>query len=109
MSSTLIMGAAGALSWGLNLIVTLALIAVCATIVRKHRPDAAPILLGALIFELLVSLGSYALSITMSRWVGSSGYLEAQALNTAVSGIARAGARTLLLWGIIRLALPQHA
>lgn len=98
---------ASGLSWGLGLIVTLALIAVIATVVRKHRPDVAPILLGAVIFELLVSLGSYAVTLTMSRIVGAS-FIEAQAVNTAISGIAHAGARTLLLWGIIRLAQPMN-
>jgi len=100
---------ASALSWGLGLIVTLALIAAIAIVVRKHRPDAAPILLGAVIFELLVSIGSYAVSLTLSRMIGAGGYLEAQAVNTAVAGIAHAGARTLLLWGIIRLAQPASA
>jgi len=109
MSSAAMIGLSSALSWGLGLIVTLALIAVIATVVRKHRPDAAPILLGAVIFELLISIGSYAMSVTMSRILGTSGYVEAQALNTLVAGIGHAGARTLLLWGIVRLAQPPGA
>src|ERR1700742_1573338 len=105
MSSTLMISLAGAFSWGLGTIVLLAFIVAIATVVRRHRPDAAPLLLGAMLFELLITLTSYATTIVLPRLtsVSSGGgypsYIEAQAASTVVFSVAHAASRALLLWG----------
>jgi hypothetical protein len=95
-------------------LVLIAFIVAIATVVRRHRPDAAPILLGAMIFEFFISSAAYATSLVLPRLVsmgasaGYGNYIEAQALSTVLFSVAHATARACLLWGIIRLAQPLN-
>ena len=115
MSSNLIMGLAGTISWGISALVMIAFIVAIAITVRKHRPDAAPLLLGATIVEFLISLAGLAASYLIPRLVtmgGTSGYdryVGAQALSSVTFSVAHAAARILLLWGLLRLAQPPQA
>jgi len=100
-------------SWSSSLVVSLTFMVVIATVVRRHRPDVAPLLLGATIFELLTTVCGFGVSMLLLRFlsptVGMGVYGPAQALNTTVTALLHAGARGLLLWGIVRLARPADA
>jgi hypothetical protein len=110
-SPTLFIGVASAFSLLLNLSVLIAFVVVVLTIVRRHRPDAVALLLGALVLELLLTCASYATSLILPQLVGTLGgvgrYAEAQAINVFVFALAHAATRGLLLWGIVRLARPM--
>jgi hypothetical protein len=112
-SSSLFLGVAGVFSWFIALAVLVAFVVVIATVVRRHRPDALPILLGAIIFEILITICSFVATIVLPRFatpaLGMAGYAETQAINTVVFALAHAAARSLLLWGVIRLAQPARA
>ena len=113
MSGTGILGVAGAISWGIGLLVLIAFIVVIATVVRRHRPDATPILLGAIGFECAISIAANVTPIVLSRFLSVSGpsggsYMEAYALSNLIFSIAHAAARALLLLGIVRLAEPAN-
>jgi hypothetical protein len=109
-SSSLIFAAASMFSWGVSLVVSLTFIVVIATVVRRYRPDAAPILIGALVFELLITVYAAGASVILARITSTSmgieGYAQAQAISTSVIALLHASARALLLWGIVRLARP---
>jgi hypothetical protein len=106
------LGVAGVISLGVGLLVLIAFIAVIATVVRRHRPDTAPILLGAVAFECVISLAAYAAQIALPRFfsvsASSGGYMEAYALSNVIFSVAHAAARAFLLWGIVRLAEPPN-
>ena len=107
------MGVASVISWGVGLLVLIAFFAVIVTVVRRHRPDAAPILLGAISFECLISLAASATWIVLPRFLSVSGpsggsYTEAYALSNVIFSVAHAAARGFLLWGIVRLAEPAN-
>jgi len=104
---------ASLISWGVGLLLLLAFFVAIATVVRRHRPDAAPILLGAISFECLISLAAYATQVALPRFFSMSGpsggsYMEAYALSNVIFSVAHAAARAILLWGIIRLAEPAN-
>lgn len=109
-SSALFMGAASAFSLLLNLAVLIAFVVVVLTVVRRHRPDAVALLIGALALEFLLTCVSYAASLILPQiagWLGGvARYAEAQAVNVFVFALAHAATRGLLLWGIVRLARP---
>ena len=108
------LGVAGVVSWSVSSSVLIAFIVVIAIVVRRHRPDVAPILLGAMIFELLISAVSYVTQLVLPRFMsvsgasGSGGYMEAYVLSTLLFSVAHAAARLFLLWGIVRLAQPPR-
>lgn len=112
-SLSFIFAAAGMLSWVMGLGVSLIFIVVIATIVRRYRPDAVPLLLAAMVLELLIAVCGGGISMFLPSFVGASMgmkvYAQVQALNTSVVALLHAGARGLLLWGIVRLARPAHA
>jgi len=110
MSSTaLILGIAGATSWGLSLLLTFVFILVVATVVRRHRPDVAPVLLLALGLDFLFTVLSFAAQLLIPRLLGDvSLYAEVQAVNTLVTALVHAGTRGLLIWSVVRLASPTH-
>jgi hypothetical protein len=110
MSGTAIVGVASVISWAVGLLMLIAFTIVIVTVVRRHRPDAAPILLGAISFECLISLAAYAGQIALPHFVSPSGggYMEAYALSNVIVSVAHAGARAFLLWGIVRLAEPPN-
>ena len=91
---------------GVGLLVLVAFIVVIATVVRRHRPDVTPILLGAMAFECLISLVATVSQAALPRFVGMSSYTEAYVLSSAIFSVAHAAARLFLLWGIVRLAQP---
>jgi hypothetical protein len=99
-------------SWGVSLVVSLTFIIVFATVVRQYRPDVAPLLIGAVVFELLISLCAAGASVMLTRIISTSmgveGYAQAQAISTSIVALAHASARALLLWGIVRLARPAE-
>lgn len=108
-SSTLFLGIAGALAWGVGLLVELVFIVVVVVLVRPRRPDAAAILLLGLGLELLFSLASIATQLLLPRLIMGSGadmktYAEAQGLSTLAASLGHAVARALLIWGVVRLA-----
>ena len=108
-SSSLLIGAASVFSVLVNLAVLGVFVVVILTVVRRHRPDAAPILVGAIAFELLLTCLSYVVSMMLPRFAmvgGVAGYAQAQAVNVFVFTLAHVAARGLLLWGIVRLARP---
>ncbi|HEX2670865.1 MAG TPA: hypothetical protein VHM25_08335, partial [Polyangiaceae bacterium] len=112
-SGTTIVGVASVISWGVGLLVLIAFFVVIVTVVRRHRPDATPILLGAISFECLISLAAYATQIALPRFLSVSGpsgggYMEAYALSNVIFSVAHAAARGFLLWGIVRLAEPLN-
>jgi hypothetical protein len=118
-SSNALLTFVGFITSGIGVLLPVAFIVVIATVVRGHRPDAAPILLGAMIFECLISVVSYAalfalpdlVSVSAPSASGRSSFTEAYALSNLVFGLAHAMASSLLLWGIVRLAQPpsrQH-
>lgn len=114
------MGVAGVITFGVGLVLLIAFLVAIATVVRRNRPDVAPILLGAVIFECLISIASYAMQVVLPRfggWVfslgsssagssGTSSYVEAYVLSNTIFSVAHAMARACLLWGIVRLAEP---
>jgi uncharacterized membrane protein len=104
--------AAGALSWLFTLGTQLAFLVAIATLVRRHRPDASPVLLGAVIFELLVTGCSYVAELILpaltARSTGIPGYMTARAISNVVFAGGHSAAQLLLLWGIIRLARPSE-
>ena len=108
--STLIFGIAGATSWGLGLLLLCVFIVVVATVVRRHRPDVAPILLLALGLEFVSTVASFALQMLLPRLLlgDMTRYAEAQAVNTIVTALAHATTRGLLIWSVVRLASPTH-
>ncbi|HKO52507.1 MAG TPA: hypothetical protein VJV79_32590 [Polyangiaceae bacterium] len=115
MDSSVIVGVAAVISWGVSMSLLIAFIVVIATVVRRHRPDASPILLGAMIFEASISLVSYATQVALPRFMsvgggtsGSVSFVEAYALSNVIFSVAHAGARAFLLWGIVRLAQPPN-
>jgi hypothetical protein len=114
MSPTALLGIASVMSWGIGAVVMIAFVVAIAIVVRRHRPDAAPILLGATIFELLISVAGYVTTMALPRLMsvsmspGYSSYMEAQALSTVIFSVAHATARVCLLWGILRLAQPVN-
>ena len=107
------LGVAGVISWSVSSSVLIAFIVVIALVVRRHRPDVAPILLGAMIFELLISALSYATQLVLPRFMSVSGgsgggFMQAYALSSLLFSVAHAAARLFLLWGIVRLAQPPN-
>jgi hypothetical protein len=108
-TSHLFLGAAGVFSWFVGMLVLLAFVIAILTVVRSQRPDVVPILLGATLFEIMITVCSFAMSAVLPRLVGVTSYAEAQGLNIVVFAAAHAAARTLLLWGIMRLARPASA
>jgi hypothetical protein len=108
--STLFLGIAGAASWGLNLVMLSVFIGVVATVVRRHRPDVAPILLLALGLDFAFSILSYAAQVLLPRVLlgDPTSYVEAQAVNTIVTSLAHAGTRGLLIWSVVRLAAATY-
>jgi len=112
MTSTLGMVLASAVALLVNLGVLVSFIAVILTVVRRQRPDAVPLLVGAMIAELLLTGASYAVSMVLPRFAiaggGMSDYAMMQAINTLIFSLAHAAARGLLLWGIVRLARPPE-
>jgi len=111
MSAIAIVGVAGVISWAVGMLVLIAFIVAIATAVRRHRPDAAPILLGAVSFECVISLLSYATQVALPRLLsvsGSGSYMEAFALSNVLFSVAHAAARLCLLWGVVRLAQPVN-
>jgi hypothetical protein len=113
MSSYEVLSVASVISWGVGSSVLIAFIVVIAIVVRRYRPDASPILLGAMIFELLISLVSYATQLVLPRFMSvsgssGSGFTEAYALSSLFFSVAHAAARLFLLWGIVRLAQPPN-
>src|SRR4051794_26296481 len=112
MFGSAIVGVASVISWGVGLLVLFAFFVTIVTVVRRHRPDAAPVLLGAISFECLISFAAYATQIALPRFVSVSGpsggsYMEAYALSNLVFSVAHAAARAFFLWGIVRLAEPM--
>jgi hypothetical protein len=99
-------------SWGVSLVVSLTFIVVFATVLRRYRPDAAPLLLGAVVFELLITLYAAGASMVLARLTSTSmgieGYAQAQAISSCFVALLHASARALLLWGILRLARPME-
>jgi hypothetical protein len=108
-TSNLLLGAASLFSWLVSLFVLLAFVIAILTVVRSQRPDVVPVLLGATLFEIMITLCSFAMRVALPRLVGMTSYAEAQGLNTVVFAVAHAAARALLLWGILRLARPASA
>ena len=106
--STLIFGIAGAATWGLNLLVLCVFIGVVATVVRRHRPDVAPILLLALGLDFGFSVVSYAAQMLLPRLLlgDVTRYVQAQAVSSVVTGLAHAATRGLVIWSVVRLASP---
>jgi hypothetical protein len=106
--STLIFGISGVVAWGLNLAVPLVFIGVAATVVRRHRPDVAPVLLLALVLDFVFSMASYAALVLLPRFLlgDMTRYAEAQALNNLVSALAHVMTRGLLIWSVVQLASP---
>jgi hypothetical protein len=109
-STALFMGAASAFSLLLNLGMLVAFLVVVLTLVRRHRPDAVALLVGALVLEFFLTCLSYAASLILPQvagWLGGvARYAEVQTLNVFVFALAHAATRGLLLWGIVRLARP---
>ena len=109
-TSTMLMDTGAIVSWLLTLAVLLTFVIVAATTVRKHRPDAAPILLLALSIEFIFSLAGFAAQFALPRlfYVGGdfSHYMEAQAISTVSVSLGQTCARSLLIWSVVRLALP---
>jgi hypothetical protein len=66
-------GVASVISWSVSLLVLIAFLVVIVTVVRRHRPDATPILLGAISFEFLISLAAYAAQLALPRFLSVSG------------------------------------
>ena len=110
MSATaLIFGIASAASWGLSLLLTFVFILVAATVVRRHRPDVAPVLLLALGLDFLFTLVSFFAQLLIPRLLGDvTRYAEVQAVNTLVTALVHAGTRGLVIWSVVRLASPTH-
>ncbi|HYQ01203.1 MAG TPA: hypothetical protein VER96_21175 [Polyangiaceae bacterium] len=116
MSSNTLLTLAGFISSGIGVLLPLAFIAVIATVVRRHRPDVTPLLLGAMSFECLISVVSYVtmfalphvLTVSAPSIAGRSSYTEAYALSNVIFSVGHAAARILLLWGIVRLAQPPN-
>ena len=113
MFGSTIVGVASVISWGVGVLLLIAFLLTIVTVVRRHRPDAAPILLGAIVFESLVSFSASVTQIALPRIVSVSGpsggsYMEAYALSNLVFSVAHAAARGCLLWGIVRLAEPLN-
>jgi len=110
MSASGIYGVGNVISAGIGVLVLVAFIVVIATVVRRHRPDATPILLGALIFEGLISVVTSLVQAALPRFLGVSdgSLMEAYALSNVISSVAHAAARACLLWGIVRLAQPTN-
>ena len=116
MSSNTLLTLAGFVSSSIGVLLPLAFIVVIATVVRRHRPDVTPLLIGAMSFECLISVVSYAtmfalphvVSLSAPSSAGRSSYTEAYALSNVIFSVAHAMARILLLWGIVRLAQPPN-
>jgi hypothetical protein len=112
-TSTMLMGIAGGASWLLTLALLLTFVIIAATTVRKHRPDAAPILLLALSVEFIFALAGFAAQIILPRFFSVGGdfshYMEAQAITTVSVSLGHSFARGLLIWAVVRLALPAGA
>jgi hypothetical protein len=109
ISSELLWGAANLVSAFVNLSVLVLFIVVTMTVVRRWRPDAVSLILGAVIFELLLTCASLLLSSVMSQLIarsGVAGFRETQAMSGVIFALGHAAARLLLLWGIARLARP---
>jgi len=111
-SSTVFIAMASGISLLINLGVLIAFLVVVLTVVRRERPDAVALLLGALVSELLLTCLSYAVSLILPQLIGAmggvAGYAQAQAVNILVFALAHAAARGLLLWGVVRLARPAE-
>jgi len=109
----MLLGFAGAVAWSLTLLALVVFILVVATVVRKHRPDAAPILLLALSLELLLTLASVATQLVLPRLMLATGdmtrYFEVQAITTVTVGLSHLASRALLIWGVVRLATAQSS
>jgi len=113
MFESTLVGVASVISGGVGLLVLIAFFAVIVTVVRRHRPDVAPILLGAISFECLISLAASLTPMALARFLSVSGpsggsYMEAYALSSMIFSVAHAAARGFLLWGIVRLAEPAN-
>ena len=105
------LGVASAISTCVEALVLVAFLVAIATAVRRYRPDAVPILLGATIFELSISVVAYLARVVLPRFFlgggsGTDSVMEAYAISGVVFSVAHAAARLLLLWGIVRLAQP---
>ena len=106
--SNLMYGIAGVASVGLNLLLLFVFFVITVTVVRRYRPDVAPILLLAIGLDFIFGVASFAAQLALPRLLAGdmSRYAEAQALNTLVTAFAHAGTRGLLIWSVVRLAAP---
>jgi hypothetical protein len=110
IGSSLFLGIASVTSWGLSLLLSFVFILVVATLVRRHRPDVAPVLLLAVGLDVVVTAVSLAAQVLLPRLLlgDMTRYAEAQALNTIVTALLHAITRGLLIWSVVRLASPTH-
>ncbi len=86
------------------------LIAFIAVVLR--RLDAAPILLGALGFEVPLTGAAFASSLVLTRFIPADveGFARARGVNRLVFVVRHAGARGLCTWVNLQLARPcEHA
>ena len=112
-ASSLVLSAGNVVSWSASVIVSVIFVTIIATVVRKHRPDVAPLLLWAALLELLITFIGRGVPMLLVRVVSPSVdmnvFYAAEALLTTLTALLHAGARGLLLWGIVRLARPVEA
>ncbi len=96
-------------SWVISLACQIAIIAVIATVVRRHRPDAWTSLLAWAIAGTLVWFISPALSFFTVRFGadgGVGGIYKAQVVNQLLGIPMHLAVIVLLIRGLVKLAQP---
>ena len=83
------------------------------TVVRRERPDAAPLLAYAVALEIVVAFAGFASSvlipIVLNTTKSSRSYPQAQAINTVVFAVLRTAAQVMLICGVVRLTRPARS
>ena len=107
-NTTLLLTASGAFSGLVSLLLEIALLVVALGPVQKHRPEASMLLAGAAGLNLLGTLVYYPASMLIGRLFASGGYGAGYALLSLVTALLHGTSGALLLFGILRLAVPAN-
>ncbi len=94
-------------SWLVNVLLRIAVLAVVVAVVRRHRPEASAPLVVWSVMELVWSVFGQALFYAASWFAGRGGVeslVTAQLGATAVSTVIHIAMTVLLVYALVRLA-----
>jgi hypothetical protein len=107
-NTTFLMTISGAFTSILSLFLEIALLVVALGPVRRHRPEASMLLAGAAGLNLLATIVYYPATMLMGRMFPVGNYGAGYAALSLLMGLVRGTSGVLLIFGILRLAVPVN-